>query len=629
MNRLEKEINQEVDRLKSIPNAFLEISKKIPKNAVYSQAEITESDTEENPRKWFSHSFQEVQGQVLKVSNFLIQKGLKKGDSVAIISYTRPEWMIADIAILMAGGISVSVYQSLTADVIAYILNDSSSKFIFAENQEQVDKIIEISSREVLIPEVEDRPEHSVQLSFKAVVVFEEFDSRSHDFFYSYSDILSSKETEIIPPVLEEITPDCVASYVYTSGTTGPPKGVIQTHRNHLANVIQASRTDLFEAQGSIFLFLPLAHSFAKLVGYLGFLLETELKFPAISDRRSSVLNAPSVLRDMREGSAGCVPLVPRILEKLLAGVRQKSNGSSFGAKLLSVALKSAEKNFSAKRDNVSLDFATFIQYLLTKPIRKKVIKKLFGPGFKHCVSGGAKLPEQVSEFFSGLGVDIYEGYGLTETCVATNVNPLGRIKIGSVGPVLDGITLKILDDGEIVFRGPNITSGYHNRPEATKESYDSEGWFYTGDLGRLDEENFLFIVGRKKDIIVTAGGKNIAPQPIEEKISFSEYISHCAVFGDGKPYCVALVTLEEDAVRQKLNIKNSGNLSKEKSVIDLIKAEIDIVNTTLNKYETIKKFVIIDTAFTVENEYLTPSFKLKKKKVFTDFKNELESLYA
>lgn len=621
------DINKFIESLRtrdSIPEVFKEIATALPDRTAYSEPVINADGS----RTWFEHNYRGVASKVYRLANYLIAHGVKPGDRVAIISYTRPEWMIADLAILFAGATSVAVYQSVSAHEVGYILFDSTTTFVFAENEEQVKKLYSLMEKPFAVPENEDRPALHAELSLRKIVTFEELESDPK--ITLLKDILSNEQYSIDAPSINKSND--VASLVYTSGTTGPPKGVIQTHRNHLANVWQASKTEIFAPTGDIFLFLPLAHSFAKLIGNIGFLTPTVIKFPAVTDRKKSVLNAQSVLRDLKEGSAEVAPIVPRILEKMMAGVIERSKQQSTAGKLVGIAVNSRLKAFELKRRKEPLPLSLRLKILLTGFVAKKVKTKLFGPRFKHVVSGGARLPLEVNEFFTAIGVTIYEGYGLTETCVATNVNRIGKAKIGSVGPCMHDLEMKIAEDGEILFRGPNVTRGYLNRPTATKAQWDADGWFHTGDLGEIDADGDLSITGRKKDLIVTAGGKKIAPQGIEEKFVTSPLVSTAVMVGDGKPFCAVLIAPERAAVlhwAKEKGINLPAKLSESKELQSEFEALVEQINSTLSKFETVKKVKIIDDELTVENGLLTPTFKVKRAVVTKKFAQVIEGFYS
>jgi len=321
------------------------------------------------------------------------------------------------------------------------------------------------------------------------------------------------------------------------------------------------------------------------------------------------------------------------LLEKMQAGVLAKSRGSGVLAWLLRLALRSASNVYEAKQKGMSAGIIDQICYKGLVSIRHKIKNQLFGLSFKYAISGGAKLNPETAKFFAILDIEVLEGYGLTETCVATNVNRLGRNKIGAVGPVLDhDIELRIAEDGEILFRGPNITSGYYKREAATKAAWDEAGWFYTGDLGEIDPEGYLKIVGRKKDILVTSYGKNIAPEPIEAQLKDSCYISQAVMVGDARPYCIAIVTIDQAAVElwaNKKGIESEGDLGSNELVIALIHQEVEVVNQRLANYEAIKKVIVLGEDFTVENGLLTPTFKIKKKLVLEKYNRQIEAAYS
>lgn len=627
-----RKLSEAIDSYDSLPQAFFELSDQISSQTVYEQALIEEGDSPDKNRRRECRDYSEVSLRVRKLAYFLKSVGIGQGDKVAIISTSRPEWMEADLAILALGGVSVSVYQSLPYDDIGYILFDSDSQVVFAENQEQVDKLTRLLGGPIPIPATEEREAMSAQIGLKAIIAIE--DTEPNDLVYSYKEITGGEEVTTIGDY-RVLKRDDLASLVYTSGTTGPPKGVMQTHGNHLANVRQAVACGLSKSDSRLFVFLPLAHAFAKLMGYLGFLTPATILFPAVHDRKSSKMDPDSVTKDMREVESTVTPVVPRLLEKMQAGVNAKSKGGGLKGALLSLTIGSAKKVYEAGESGNAAPLGAKLGYALTGGLRKKIKAQLFGDQIKYCISGGAKLNPQVARFFDSLGIEILEGYGLTETCVATNVNREGNKKIGTVGPVLDeDIEMKVTDDGEICFRGPNIALGYYKRQTATKASWDGEGWFHTGDLGEIDEDGFLSIVGRKKDILVTSYGKNIAPDEIEGKLKGSPHVSQAVMIGDGRPYCTALLTLDEEAIKnwaKKKGIEKTDleSLAQDDRVHSLLMKHVESVNQEVANYESVKKIKIISDDFTVENGLLTPTFKVKRNLVAKQYESEIEELYA
>lgn len=596
----------------NIPEAFWRRAESHPTDQVFKNAFITQGP--EVARDWRYKTYSELRAPVARLAHYLVGLGMKRGDRIAVLSNTRYEWCLADLAILSAAGVTVSIYQSLTPQEIGYILHDSGSRIIFAENEEQVAKLLQVVSEEIIIPACEDRVESRVRVTIDKIIAFEEVPANR--LVSQYSNIISDQSlSDVAPDTYKDLKRDDLASLVYTSGTTGPPKGVMQSHGNHLTNVYQVADSGVFPPEGSMFLYLPLAHSFARLAYYVGFLTPCTLAFPAIIDKKTSRLDLFAISRDLRESNSEVIPSVPRLFEKMAAAIKARSHESGLKSRLVKICLANAQRMYALKEKKQPVGIMDQIIFEGMRPIRNQIRRQLFGDNFSHGISGGAKLDPEVQKFFDAIEIPICEGYGLTETCVATNVNRPNNRRIGSVGPVFKDIEIKLDTDGEIIFRGPNITRGYWNRPQATAEAYDSSGWFRTGDIGRIDDDGFLYITDRKKDIIVTAGGKKIPPQSIEGRFQGNPVISQLVLCGDGKPYCVALVTIHPTV---------------DKSYCDtLVEAEIDKINQTLSSFESIKRFAILEHDFSIENGFLTPTLKVKRKAVTEKFKATIEELYS
>ncbi|WKZ56176.1 MAG: long-chain fatty acid--CoA ligase [Bdellovibrionota bacterium] len=615
------------DDYRNIAQAFYANARAHRDRQVYSQAQI-DPNNYDGTREWTGRTFSQVEDRVRRIAGYLFSLGIGAGDKVAIVSNSRPEWMEADLGILTLGAVSVSVYPSLTSPEIGYILFDSNTQVVFAENIEQLEKLKRIMSHDFDVPGSEDRAPAKARLQLKKIILFDGDASGSGETVDLETVLQSSKPFDLA--LVSGIEKESLASLVYTSGTTGPPKGVHQTHANHLANVRQAMQCGVFHSNPSLMLFLPLAHSFAKLIGYLGFLTPAELKFCGITSRSSSKPDPASWTRDIREADANIVPVVPRILEKMQSGIEEKALKGGLGGMLVRATLRGARAHFIARRDGTALSFADALRYRLTGGLRKKIQRALFGSDFWYAVSGGAKLPVPVGEFFESLGVIILEGYGLTETVVATNVNRAESRRIGSVGPVLaPDIELRIAEDGEILFRGPNVSKGYYNRPTATRQSWDDQGWFHTGDIGKVDQDGFLYITGRKKEIIVTAGGKKIPPESVETVLKQSPIISQAVLLGEGKPYCVALFTLNMEALKQALKDTGQIDVHTDQRVHKVVDSAVQKANEQLASYEQVKRFAILADEFTVDNGTLTPTFKVKRNVVAIRYKELIEGLYS
>lgn len=614
----------------SLGAAFWQRAKLNPNDALYRYALASSAEA---TRIWRTESYSEAAQKIARIAHFLSKNGVGLGTPVAIISNTRLEWMLADMAVQTLGGIAVSVYPSLTAVDIGFILSDSGASIVFIENEEQARKIEWLSSNPCPIPERETLPQSEVQLTFSKIVSFERIESIKEA--ESLSDLLKESSLSTTPPSIpKEISRESIASYVYTSGTTGPPKGVIQTHGNHLANIEQAELSGVFSDSGSLFLYLPLAHSFARLIYYVGFISTPSLVLPAVIDHQTSKLDLGSIARDLREAEANVVPSVPRLFEKMSSAIKTRSKERSISARILALCLKNAAYVRARRERGVAVGVIHEMIYQALRGVRAKITDQLFGSKFSHAISGGARLDPEVTRFFDALGIVICEGYGLTETCVATHVNLPARRKIGSVGPAFDRVEVQISpQDGEIWLRGPNVTKGYLNRPLATIEAWSEDGWFKTGDVGRIDEEGFLFITDRKKELVVTAGGKKIAPTVIEGHFKRFPFISQAFLYGEGRPYCVLLLTLNETELKAELTasgytLKAGTDFANDPNVAKLIKAAVGSVNKTLASFEQIKNHAVISEDFTIENGLLTPTLKMKRRVITERYREVLDRLY-
>jgi long-chain acyl-CoA synthetase len=631
MSNLEHDNFANVTEAKSIADAFWRRAKEHPNSELYRYALASSPSA---TRVWKAETYSNATSQIARIAHFLAAQGVRAGTPVAILSNTRREWMLTDIAIQTLGGITVSIYQSLPAQEAGFILHDSGASIVFIENEEQAQKIAWLQAHECPIPERESSPARHARLRITSVIAFERVTSLGD--IHSLTHITEDTSLSSTPPAVpESVTRESIASYVYTSGTTGPPKGVIQTHGNHLANVEQASLAGVFAPGGSMFLYLPLAHSFARLVYYVGLLTSTTLILPAIVDHSTSKLDLSSTARDIREGNATVLPSVPRLFEKMASSLNARASGKGFQNKVLGLCVRNAQAVAKKKAANQPLGVIEEILFNGLAGVRQKIRAQLFGVAFTHGISGGAKLDPEVNRFLNALGILICEGYGLTETCVATNVNLPTNYKIGSVGPAFRGVEIRVSpEDGEICMRGPNVTQGYLNRPQATREAWDAEGWFHSGDVGRVDEDGFLYITDRKKELVITAGGKKIPPTSIEGMFKRNSFISHAFFYGEGKPYCVILLTLNEAETR--VILANQGivpakeqRLSELFEVRAMVESAVTRANLELASYETIKKFAIVDEDFSIENGLLTPTMKMKRKVISQRYKDNIDALYS
>ena len=616
----------------SIGEAFWRRAKETPEAPLYRFALAPHATA---TRVWRSESYTSAGAKIARIAHHLASLGVTTGTPVGIISHTRPEWTLVDMAIQTLGAVTVSIYQSLPAHEAGYILYDAAVSTLFIENDEQAEKVKALLAAPCPIPEREGIAACEVQLAITNVIAFEPLTVELPIGVHALNEILENDALATTPPPIPStLTRESLASLVYTSGTTGPPKGVIQCHGNHLSNVYQACESRVFPSHGSLMLYLPLAHSFARLAYYAAFLSGAELVMPAVVDHKTSKVDLASVARDIRESNSQVLPSVPRLFEKMASTIQARSLGKGLQPLILRLCIKNALQVYALRQAGKVPSTLHQMFFEGFAPIRAKIKRQLFGAAFSHGISGGAKLDPEINRFFDALGIVICEGYGLTETCVATHVNRPTHRKIGTVGPAFVGVEVAIDPaDGEILMKGPNVAKGYLNRHQATQEAWTSDGWFRTGDIGAIDEDGFLSITDRKKELIVTAGGKKIPPQSIEGQFKRVPYISQAFVYGDAKPYCVMLFTLNDLELRQVLaangiELTPSDVPSKVPIVREMLQREVDRVNSGLASFESIKSFDIVAEDFTIENGLLTPTLKVKRKKVVELHRDTIERLY-
>ena len=568
---------------------------------------------------WTTLSWREVGEAVREVALGLLALGRRTGDAVALLSQSRAEWVQADFATFSTGGVTVPIYPSYPPDLIAYVVNDSQARTLFVEDQAQ------------LVKALEARPKME---GLEHIVVMSGFDgSQSADGVMSW-DVLrrlgrehdASLRAELRARV-EALAPSDVATIVYTSGTTGPPKGVVQTHGNHMAALKSAGAATPVEEGWVHLLFLPLAHSFARMESFLGIYHGLTTAFAESLDKLRD--NLPEVRPHFICG-------VPRVYEKVYAGVVAAAEaGSPIKRRIFHWALSvGREVSRHQQRGQPVPAALEWKRRLAHKLVFSKLHARL-GGRLRWAVSGGAPLSRDIAEFFHAAGILVLEGYGLTETCPVLTFNRPTQFKFGSVGQALPGVELRIADDGEILGRGANIAvSGYHKQPEATTQVFEADGWFHTGDIGHLDAEGFLFITDRKKDLIVTAGGMNIAPQNIENLLKADPFVSQVMVYGDRRPYPVAVITVNPDELQkfareQGILATDPAVVVKNPKIVERVERIVEEKNRDLQSYAKIKKFAILPADFTQEGGELTPTLKVKRRVLAEHYGDVIESLYS
>ncbi|GAA4610963.1 AMP-dependent synthetase/ligase [Actinoallomurus liliacearum] len=544
---------------------------------------------------WRDVTAREFAEEIARVAKGLISAGVEPGDRVALMSRTRYEWTVADYAIWAAGGVTVPIYETSSASQVEWIVGDSGAKAVFVETDEHakaVESVRERLSELAQVWRMDDLPSGTG----------------------SDQDLTERRESRSVADL---------ATIIYTSGTTGRPKGCEITHGNLLAtarNVTEGALTEVFGLKsGSTLLFLPLAHVFARLI---------EVGCVEAGVTLGHTADMAHVVDDLASFQPTFLLAVPRVFEKVYIGAEQKANADGKG-RIFRVAADTAIAYSRADSPGLGLR----LKHALFDRLVYGKLRAAIGGRVSHAVSGGAALGERLGHFFDGVGITILEGYGLTETTAPAAVNLPSDNRIGTVGKPIPGSTLRIGDDGEVLVKGPNVFAGYWHNEEASKAALE-DGWFHTGDVGELDEDGYLRITGRKKEIIVTAGGKNVAPAPLEDRLRAHPLISQCMVVGDARKFIGCLITLDPEALEPWKEQHGKTGLStaelvKDPDLVKEIDAAVADANTTVSRAEAIKKYRILDVDFTEESGHLTPTLKVKRNLVEKDFADEIEALYA
>ena len=553
---------------------------------------------------WQSVTAREVDEEVRATAKGLIAAGIQIGDRVAIMARTRYEWTILDFAIWYAGAVVVPIYDTSSAEQIDWILNDSSTVGI----------IVETPALRELVQTVQ--PAHT-----KHVWVMTE----------DVLTVLRNAGAQVSDDEIERrrsaLGPDTLATLIYTSGTTGKPKGVSLTHGNFLAecgNVVQGASDLFLKPGGSTLLFLPVAHVFGRMV-QIG-AINSGLHLAHCSD---PVGRLPI---DLASFKPTFVLAVPRIFEKIYNGAEARAEAAGKGKifrKAADVAIA-----YSEALDKKRISPVLKLKHGLFDKLVYSKIRAGMGGRVEAAISGGAPLGVRLGHFYRGAGVTILEGYGLTETTAGATLNLTGAHRVGSVGRPIPGTSIKIAEDGEVLIRGAIVMRGYWQNDAANAEVFDSEGWFKSGDLGKLDDEGFLYIVGRKKELIVTAGGKNVAPAVLEDRLRAHPLVSQCMVVGDNQPFIAALITIDQDSLKGWVtNHKKEGasmaDLANDPDLIAVIQTAVDDANKAVSKAESIRKFTILTTDFTIAGGHLTQKLSIKRHVVAKEFAKEIDQLFA
>jgi len=566
---------------------------------------------------WKTLTWKEVGQAVRELAAGLLALGRKKGDAVGILSASRAEWVHADFAIFSVGCVTIPIYPTYPADLIQYIVNDAGVRTLFVEDTTQLAKVLEVQGKMEGLEQIILIQAEAGKTPNPRVQTWEQLRRLGRD---SLDRVRGELEARLAGG-----RSDDVATIVYTSGTTGPPKGVVQTHGNHMAALDSAAQTTSI-AEGDVhLLFLPLAHSFARLEAFIGIHRGLTTAFAENIDK----------LRDnLPEVRPHFLCSVPRVFEKVYAGVLAKAEaGSPLKKKIFRWAVGVGIEVSRLKQAGQPVPGLLAFKYRIASKLVFSKMHAALGGRLRFAVSGGAPLSREIAEFFHAAGILILEGYGLTETTPALTVNRPDRFKFGTVGQPLSCCEVLIASDGEIVARGGNVALGYHRRPDATAEAWDAEGWFHTGDIGELDGEGFLRITDRKKDLIKTSGGKYVAPQKIENLLKLEPHISQAIVIGDNRKYCVALVTIDAEEVarwgkEQGLTLGTPEEMAADPRVRELIEREVADANRVLASYESVKYFRILPRDLSTESGELTASLKVKRKVMAERYAGQIEGMY-
>ena len=551
---------------------------------------------------WQPVTAREFESEVRAVAKGLIASGIQFGDRVAIMSRTRYEWTIIDFAIWFAGAVSVPIYETSSAEQVDWILSDSGATAIFVETPLLAELVSGVKAKNL---------KHIWTIT--------------DDVVYMLTNIGSHISDSEIDERRNKLNPQTLATLIYTSGTTGNPKGVQLSHGGFMfecTNVVQAAADLFLDPTAKTLLFLPVAHVFGRMIEVGA--ISAGLHLAHCSDAVTRLTT------DLATFKPTFVLAVPRVFEKVYNGAEAKAIAGGKG-KIFRAAAKTAV-SYSQAIDRGKVSKSLELRHKLFDHLVYSKIRTALGGNVKAAISGGAALGERLGHFFRGIGINILEGYGLTETSAGASLNLTNSVRIGSVGRPIPGNTIRIADDGEVLIKGRIVMDGYWQNDAANKEVFDGD-WFKTGDLGTLDEDGFLYITGRKKELIVTAGGKNVAPAVLEDRLRSHPLVSQCMVVGDNQPYVAALVTLDADTLKTwvETNKKAGASLSdltRDPDLIAVIQTAVDEANKAVSRAESIRKFILLDRDFTIAGGHLTAKLSVKRHVVAKEFAAAIQALY-
>ncbi|MFD8806223.1 AMP-dependent synthetase/ligase [Streptomyces sp. NPDC059597] len=610
------------NRPPSVAALFLERVAATPDAEAYRYPVPSPAGT--GPDEWKSLSWSQAAERVYAIAAGLIELGIEPEERVALASSTRVEWILADLGILCAGGATTTVYPQTNSDESAFILSDSESRVLIAEDAAQVAKAVERRAELPTLTKVVVIDSEGVETD-DWVITLAELEKRGAAYLETHPELIKER--------VGAITAEQLATLIYTSGTTGRPKGVRLPHDNwsYMAKAIAA--TGLLGPDDTQYLWLPLAHVFGKV------LTSGQIEIghvTAVDGRVDKIIENLPVVRPTYMAA------VPRIFEKVYNGVAAKAReGGAAKYKIFQWAAETAREYAKASQDSfrrtgtASVPFALAAKHKVADALVYAKIREAFGGQLRACVSGASALAPEIGYFFSGAGIHILEGYGLTETSAASFVNPGEAYRTGTVGKPVPGTEVRIAEDGEILLRGPGVMQGYHQQPEKTAEVLESDGWFHTGDIGELSADGYLRITDRKKDLIKTSGGKYVAPAEVEGQFkAVCPYVSNILVHGADRNYCTALIALDEPTILQwaadnGLEGKSYAEVVAAPQTVELVAGYVKQLNEGLQRWQTIKKFRLLPRDLDVEHGEITPSLKLKRPVVEREYRGLIDEMYA
>ena len=549
--------------------------------------------------------------RVQRLAKALQELGVQKGDRLALMAENGPHWPTVDFATLCSGAVLVPIYPTLTPDQAAYIINDCGARIVFVESIQRLQGLLS------------QRHEMPSVTRFVLIGGGDTAGTTTLEQLLLETDPMSDEEFEASARASQ---PDDVATFIYTSGTTGNPKGVVLTHRNIASNVLNSLQMMDLDGSWTALSFLPLSHSFERMVDYIYFYKGVSIAYAE---------SVQAVAKNFLEVNPHVFVSVPRVYEKISAKVQENvASSSPLKQRIFQWAVEVARQALPYRLQEKKPSGLLGLKLGLADKLVFGKIKARLGTNFEFAMSGGAPLSRDLAEFFWGAGIPIFEGYGLSETSPVLTVNAKNRVRLGTVGPAIPETELRIAEDGEILARGPQIMTGYHNLPEQTAEAIDPEGWFHTGDIGEIDDGGFLKITDRKKEIIVNAYGKNVAPAPIENALKASRFVGQAVVIGDRRKLLAALLvpdfdTLQAWASQQGIEADDVSTLLGTEQVKALFTEEIKIVNENLARYEQIRIWHLLPDDFTIETGELTPTQKIKRRVINEKYSAVIDHLYV